>query len=250
MEGNIQDEKKEVVSELIGFDLGKLKNTVVDLTLRPGLAIAEFVQGDRSKYITPITYFLLVFGLSFFLDSVTGVGEFMMQRGEMGKNFVQGIEQAEAIDGNMIVKDKAALTDQINSEVKSFLERKEVHLLLVLPGLLLCQWLFFRRTGKSFLHNAYFALFTMGQYVSLMLPLYVLYFISRDLFYLANMYLSVVVPVIYCTYAGVGFYSLDLKNLAVKNILLYLSVLAITATLSIILIIGVAGTTAIEHVGK
>ncbi|HQQ99056.1 MAG TPA: DUF3667 domain-containing protein [Cyclobacteriaceae bacterium] len=250
MATNTQDEKKEVVSELIGFDLGKLKNTVVDLTLRPGPAIAEFAQGDRSKYLTPITYFLLVFGLSFFLDSVTGVGAFMMQRGEMGKNFVQGIEQAEAMDGNVIIKDKAALSDQINTDVKAFLERKEVHLLLVLPGLLLCQWLFFRRTGKSFLHNAYFALFTMGQYVLLILPLYVLFYVSRDLFYFVNMSLSLVFPVVYCTYAGVGFYPMDLKKLVLKNILLYLSVLAITAILSIILIVGVAGTAAIEHVNK
>ncbi|HBK87366.1 MAG: DUF3667 domain-containing protein [Cyclobacteriaceae bacterium] len=250
MESNVQDEKKEVVSELIGFDLGKLKNTVVDLTLRPGPAIAEFAQGDRSKYLTPITYYLLIFGFSFFLDSVTGVGEYVLKRSEMGNSFVKGIEQAEAIDGTVIVKDKAALTDQINTDVQSFMARREVQLLLMLPGLLLCQWLFFRHTGKSFLHNAYFALFTMSQYVLLVLPFYVLFYISRDIFYFTNLTVSLVVPVIYCTYAGVGFYPMELKKLALRNVLLYASVIAISGILSAVLVISIAGSAFVDHLHK
>jgi len=222
MESNVQDEKKEVVSELVGFDFSKLKATLVDLTLRPGPAINEYVLGDRKKYLTPITYFLLIFGLSFFLDSVTGVGEYVLQNSfAPGKDFVKGIEQAEAVDGQQIISDKAQLADDLNARIKSFFMSKEGQLLLTVPATLLFQWLVFRSKRKSFLHNSYFALYAMGHYVLLLMPVYLIYLVSHDLFDYVNMPLGFIVAIGYCTYAGYGFYSTDIKGLLLRSILVF-----------------------------
>jgi hypothetical protein len=232
-----QDEKKEILTELMGFEVSKLKNTIRDLTFKPGIAIDEYSQGERKKYLSPITYFLLVFGLSFFIDSVSGIGDYLFQKGfgpgqNIGESFSSGIKKAETDSGEKMPFDIASVSKKIDTEAQAFYERKEVQMLILVPGLLLSQWLFFRRTKKSFLHNSYFALYTLAHYTLLLMPLALLFFVSEKLFYYTYLTLGLVVPIAYNIYSGVNYYSTDWRNLILKNILLFITIAIIASLIS------------------
>lgn len=60
----------EFMNRVLGFD-GKFPRTLRDLTLRPGLVVQKFIEGNRVRYYSPVTYFflvvtILVVGLSLF----------------------------------------------------------------------------------------------------------------------------------------------------------------------------------------
>jgi hypothetical protein len=242
-------ERKEVLTELVGFEITKLKNTIKDLTLKPGNAIDEYAQGERKKYLSPITYFLLIFGVSFFLDTVSGVGDYIFNKGfnQFGQSFATGIKKAEIDSGQKMPFDVQKMYENVDSEAKAFYQRKEAQLLILLPGLLFCQWLFFRRRKNSFLHNSYFALYTTAHYILLLLPLTIFFLISETLFLYSYSILGFVFPIVYNTYAGINFYSPDWRKLVLKNIFLYISVLLVTSIFSGLIGIIVAVYAAIVH---
>lgn len=252
-EDSNQDERKEVLTELIGFEFSKLKNTVRDLTINPGFAIDEYCRGERRKYLSPITYFLLVYAISFSLDSVTGVGDFIYQKGfsqgqSIGESWRSGLKKAEADSGEKMPFDEPEIAGVVDVEARAFFQRKEVQLLILIPGLLLSQWLFFRKKRNSFFQNSYFALYTLGHTLLLLMPIMVLFFISENLFYYTYITLGSVFPMAYGIYSGVNFYSTDWRKLVLRNILLYIAASLIASLVSGLLGIIVAAYATLGYV--
>lgn len=59
---------KELVKDVFGFQ-NKVSKTLIDLTLRPGKAIRDFCEGNKSNYLRPFPYFFAIIGISFFLNT-------------------------------------------------------------------------------------------------------------------------------------------------------------------------------------
>ena len=62
-------------SRIYGFD-GMFPRTVKDLTLNPGRVAAEFVDGNRVKYVGPVGYFFLMITLYLLLLSILEIDFF------------------------------------------------------------------------------------------------------------------------------------------------------------------------------
>src|SRR5205085_10664618 len=95
-------------------------------------------------------------------------------------------------------------------------DKKEIQMLLLLPGLLLSQWLVFRKR-KSFLHNSYFALYSVAHSTLLLQVFAPVYLISHTLFMYLYIGLGAIFPIVYNVYAGVNFYAPDWRVLVVRN---------------------------------
>ena len=61
-------EVKELVKDVFGFQ-NKVSKTLIDLTLRPGKAIRDFCEGNKSNYLRPFPYLFAIIGISFFLNT-------------------------------------------------------------------------------------------------------------------------------------------------------------------------------------
>lgn len=55
----LKDAWDDIWEHISGFD-GKLFRTFKDLTLRPGFAAREFINGNRARYYGPVGYYLLM----------------------------------------------------------------------------------------------------------------------------------------------------------------------------------------------
>ena len=203
---NIPDKdqnKKEIVSDLIGFDIGKLIRTCKDLTHVPGPTIDTYIRGERSLHLSPINYYVLIFGVSFLIESLLGIGEYAVSR----------IMVAPGPDQDLT---------RLNSILEAFFQRKEIQLLFILPGTILFQWLLFRKFRPSFIQNVFFALFAGAQYLLLTLPLVLLFLVSKEVHYQVTLVSSFILPVLFNTYAAIGFYGVGWKGLLWRSALVYL----------------------------
>ena len=152
-------EREEIITEVIGFSPRKLRTTFLDLLLKPGLAIAAYSDGDRSKYISPIAYFLISYGGSFIIYELSGYYSHMHEKGEIAK-------MISMFDSSF----------QSNPELREAFLRsfhivfsKNVILLFSVPAYFVSWWLVFRRFRKPVLNHVYFFLFISAQAGFLML---------------------------------------------------------------------------------
>src|SRR5690349_22977082 len=89
-ESYVKAARKEI-TDIAGFDLRKLRNTLTDLTVRPGAAIDHYCIGDRQKYVSPIIYFVLVFAISFFVSKASGISHYVHSSRTPGRTFLDGL---------------------------------------------------------------------------------------------------------------------------------------------------------------
>ena len=61
-------EVKEVVKDVFGFQ-NRVSKTIIDLTLRPGKAIRDFCEENKSNYLRPFPYLFAIIGVAFFLNT-------------------------------------------------------------------------------------------------------------------------------------------------------------------------------------
>lgn len=167
-----QSDRKEIISEIIGFDFNRLWATIRDLTLKPGKVAADYCDGQRKKYLSPITYFFLVYGLVYFSFSLTGLQSQFL---EQGRTLYENSKQQQVVPYGLKPKqlspeEQAKMESNIR-EAQDFLMSKEGSLIVALPLMVLFQWLFYKKYRKSFYHHLYFLLFVSAQLNLLTLPL-------------------------------------------------------------------------------
>jgi hypothetical protein len=207
-------EFKEVTIEIIGWENNKIWRTIRDLTIRPGKAITEYCEGEKEKYLSPVTYYFATVAITYYLLIATGFqDEFLRYSRE------QRQKNVEIVQGfRPVTKDR--ISD--HNQVYEFFLGETGQKLLILPLLLFFRWLLFRRYNKSFKSNAWYSLFTMGH------ESIVIGTIMLVLWYLTNNFtLTYVVGLtagfFYDSWTSYQFYKMklimkaSLKTLAVKN---------------------------------
>jgi ribosomal protein L37E len=228
---------QEVSSEVTGVDVWKAWRTIRDLTVRPGTVALAYVSGNRAKYMSPIAYCLFIFTISITLDSVTGINRYILNRAEVSwsDQYREDIQQK-----GVQAEEKDMKITKVHEHLMDFVNGKSGQMVLFLPSILLFQWLLFRKYRKSFIENAYFALFSSSHYILLMLPLTALFFVDKELFYYLYLIVGVIVPVIYAAWAGVAFYRQPLRPLLGRNVVLEVLTLAGVAITTIVISMAVA----------
>lgn len=166
-----QSDRQEIISEIIGFDFSRLWATVRDLTIKPGKVAAEYCDGQRKRYLSPITYFLLVYGAVFFAVSLTDIQDQSLARSRsLYENSKQQYLPFATEKKQLSPEEQQKLHADVR-KAQEFLMSKEGTLIIGLPLMLLFQWLFYKRYRKSFYHHLYFMLFVSAQLNILTFPL-------------------------------------------------------------------------------
>lgn len=221
---------QEVSSEVAGVDVLKAWRTIRDLTLKPGTVVLAYVTGNREKYLSPVAYCLFVFTISIAIDSFTGINRYIMSRSDASWT---GLYRQGNIEANPEFS-------RLQEAMLDFANSKSGQMLLLMPSILLLQWLLFRKYRKSFAENAYFALFTASHYVLLILPLTGVFFIDKKLFYYLYMTIGFVAPPLYMAWAGTVFYRQNYGPMIVRNIALEILNLFGVATTTFIAMMAMA----------
>jgi hypothetical protein len=216
---------QEVSSEVAGVDILKAWRTIRDLTLKPGAVVLAYVTGNREKYLSPIAYCLFVFTLSIAIDSVTGINRYIMSRTDVSW---AGLDQGAGQPNTVAVS-------RVQETMLDFVNSKSGQMLLLIPSILLFQWLLFRKYRKSFAENVYFALFTTSHYILLILPLTALFFVDKEVFYYLYLVAGIVAPPVYMAWAGIIFYRQKFGPLIGRNIVLeVLNLVGVALTTTVI----------------
>ncbi len=198
MEEKINSEKAEMVAEVVGFDFRKLWVTCRDLTVRPGETVAAYCDGARQRYLSPYSYFLLTFGINYFLTKTTGILS----------NPGAATTAADAapsyydlfLDGYMkgnpnATPEKAQKLFGMIQYGFEFMMSKEGMIITTLPIMVLLQWLFYRAYRKSFFQNFHFLLFVSAQTNLLTAPLVlVLWWSPESVYWLALVTMVLAMP--------------------------------------------------------
>jgi uncharacterized protein DUF3667 len=111
----------EGLHELTHFD-AKIFSTLRALIFKPGLLTTEYLAGRKKRYILPLRLFLVIFAISFFLDTRPVIGHFDVRytvsrikeppvQSGTKRESIQGILQHQAEKRNLT---KDALFDRIN----------------------------------------------------------------------------------------------------------------------------------------
>jgi len=175
-----KSELKETLTDLIGFEFKKLWLTIKGLTLQPAKTIKAYCDGERKKFVSPITYFLLCASVSYFITSQSGIDERSKKMGKQIASETFSISEPKQDSGylRLYIKKWGLEKGTANSlerkeaqaSVEAFLESQNGRLLMGLPASLLLFWLFFRKF-KRFSQNLFFFLYTDAQGSLLTLPL-------------------------------------------------------------------------------
>lgn len=206
-----RSEKQEVIQDIIGFDFTRLWSTFRDLTIRPGQIISAYCDGDRSKYISPITYLFLTYGLVFLLMNVFNLPDIFFEKGR------SLYEVPGSSPNSQAVNDSQENVNRVIDRIIEFMKSKEASLIISFPVFMLFQWLFYRRYRNSFFHNFYFVLFTFGHITLLtallMIPM------AHPSGYAWGMALSVLATFAYWVKAELHFYKLTLRQAIIRKLL-------------------------------
>ncbi len=176
MEEKAPSEKQELITDVVGFNFRKLWFTFRQLTFRPGETVADYCDGERKQYVSPITYFLLAYGIGFFITKLSGLMRYYYQDGRLVQSHQNDSFTRMFVTGYKLGNPTA--TDEHVQEIITwvtpgieFISSKEGGLLIYLPITLLLQWLFYKAFRKSFYHNLYFLLYISAQVNLITIPI-------------------------------------------------------------------------------
>jgi hypothetical protein len=217
---NTKAEIKEVLGQLSGWEQNKIWRTIKGLTLTPGKTIKEYCEGEHAEVVNPITYYLLLFAFTSYLNAVTGL------EAELEKN---GRELITSLGSQFNFEISKGSIE--NAERSSrFLSTEIANSLLLIPFALLLRWSIFRSFNSSFKFNSWFELFTMGQSLIITgLPGVVWWSVTGDTFFINVLELS---SIIYILWATKQFYDLTIRQALLYTLIYFVLLAIITSVVS------------------
>jgi Protein of unknown function (DUF3667) len=127
-----------------GFD-GMFPRTLRDLTLRPGYATRDFLNGNRTKYYGPIGYFFFVIGLYVLVMSILK------------------INPVDLVKAMGVTPKPGAGQEQFNSKMFSWInDNQRLAAFLMIPFYVLGAKIFFRKEKLNFLEHSVLVFYCQG----------------------------------------------------------------------------------------
>lgn len=224
------NEVKEVAKELIDLEGNKVFRTLHHLTTRPGQMIAEYCQGGKNKYLSPVTYFVGVTAVEGFIASSLGLIEFVAKKNteDLSKTFSDPAFSKLGIDASTI-------SDKLNV-AGSFLMSETGQKVTIIPIVLLFTWLFYKKYNRSFKESSWFALYTLGHVTLLTLPVMLYWYFTKDLAVYSA--IGLIFSSLYWIWASMQFYSLSIGRAIFLRVAFLVTILLVfsIATTTIMLL--------------
>lgn len=207
-----QSEVKEVANELIGWDGNKVFRTFKYLSTRPGQLISEYCNGEKEKYLSPVTYFFGVSAIMFYFQSISGLEE-----------MVKNANQWKQIFSSLGIDLSTSKIDNVTSIIfnPTFLN------ILYIPLTLVATWLVFRKHNQSFRDNSWFTLYIAAQSSLFLLPALLTFWLYKDIFPYTNIVFSLLI-LVYTIWASKQFYKITVVRAILLNLLKIVLVLPFT----------------------
>jgi hypothetical protein len=210
----------DFVEDYIGFD-NKFIRSIVPLLIRPGVMTANFLEGKRKKYISPIRLFLFLsfifFGLNYFLDLDT--------------------------QGNITIDGREADQELSKSFMSSMVDNFQYVAFAFVPIQALILMLFFR-TEK---HRYYVNFFVYTLHLFSFLFFVFSMFVISGLIFPDELNIWIELSVVFCFIGYIIYYSvISLKRVFQKkyNILLFIITFLMSLFSFIIILLGYVYLTA------
>ena len=210
---------KEVTRELIGWEDNKLIKTLNYLTTRPGQIISEYSKGEKHKYLSPVVYFFGVTALETYIASTIGLFDFVVKQNieSLRQTFSDPIFSKSGIN-------VSGTPDQMNSAFL-FLFSETGQKIIILPVVLLITWIFYKKYNRSFKDNSWFALYTLGHFTLLTIPLMLYWYFTKDL--VLYSIISLIIGSLYWIWNSIQFYKLKIGKAILLRIMFLVTVLLI-----------------------
>ncbi|MGD1848909.1 MAG: DUF3667 domain-containing protein [Salibacteraceae bacterium] len=183
----------EAFGRLLGLDTRFLR-TVIDLTLRPHRLIEAVWQGNRVRYLGPITYYFLMFSLYLLVANLLGIS-FEDIIGSTGVE-LDGSSQGKNFDGEALKKE---FLDIFSNYLQFFT-------LFMFPFMAWWGMLFFRKARKNFVEHIVFAFYANSHPYWLGILGFCLHAITGEMYTLLSIFPS------YLYYVVVGVVLFPAKN--------------------------------------
>jgi hypothetical protein len=215
------DGLKEVVNEVIGLEHNKILATIKYLTINPSQVVSEYCKGEKTKYLSPVVYYLGVESLKSYLFSVSGFSDYVLK--------------IKVEEMRVKILSLTNLSDQLGNHTMNdffiFFAGEIGKKIITLPLLLLLTWLFYKRQNNSFKENSWFALYSAGHASLLSLPLMLLLWYTLG--YSSIITTSfITISLLYWAWASIGFYNIKfVKAIVLRTLMggsIYFIVLVIT----------------------
>lgn len=141
---NWRDGWNDFWSRVYGFD-GMFPRTLRDLTIRPGQATREYINGNRVKYYGPVGYFFLMITVFLLILSLINLSF---------KDFMMSMQAtSQQTEGQQKVAQMFSSWISENMRIFSF---------AIIPFISLSAMLFFRKSKLNFLEHAVLPLYLNG----------------------------------------------------------------------------------------
>lgn len=184
----LRDLWNDFMGRFLSLDTKYLR-TIKDLTLRPGVVSKEFVNGNRVRYIPPVSYFVIMLAILFLLLPVLG-----MSFSEMLNATQEDLELA-----GEVTESQRKIQIWFNEKYEEYMR---TFLFLQVPFLALWGKILWRKSRRNFLEHSIVAFYSIGHLLWLTILTVAFYRFTESAFVLVS---SIVSP-LYFAWACTGFY--------------------------------------------
>lgn len=136
-------------TRIYGFD-GMFLNTLRDLTIRPGYAALDYLQGNRVKYYGPVGYFFLMITLYLLIASLLGI------------EIRDVMELSSSVAGTGPLKAGSG-QEQFNSMLLNMIsDNMKLFSFLIIPFQAFIALIFFRKSRHNFIEHSVIPFYVTG----------------------------------------------------------------------------------------
>lgn len=195
----------DFLSRVYGFD-GMFPRTLLDLTIRPGHAAREYINGNRVKYYGPVGYLFIILTVYLLLASLLGVD---LSEYTMATSYYNPAETGKGQQEVMMGINRWVLD---NMRLLSF---------FIAGWSVLFIWIFFRKSGYNFIESSVLIFYVNG-HITWLSIVGVLFFAATG--YAPNMVWILALSFLYTTFAMMNFYThLTKGRLLLKSVLVQIT---------------------------
>jgi hypothetical protein len=207
----------DFLSRVYGFD-GMFPRTLRDLSVRPGEAAREYIQGNRVKYYGPVGYLFIILTVYLLLASLLGVD---LTEYTLASSYSDPSETGAGQREVML---------QVNNWV---LGNMRVLSFFMATWSVLFIWLFFRRSGYNFIESSVLIFYVNGHIIWLSIAGVLIYAVTD---YAINMFWILGLGLVYTIFAMMNFYThLPKWRLLIRSTFALLTSYVMIALLSMVL---------------
>lgn len=194
----------DFLSRVYGFD-GMFPRTLLDLTIRPGHAAREYINGNRVKYYGPIGYFFLMITVYLLLASLIGVDLAEYSRAS-----------------SPMISESSGGQQEVNLQITNWmLDNMRLVTFVIAIFNVFFTWLYFRKSGYNLVESSVLIFYYNGHLMWVGIVAIILYgFTGWAISF--NYYILITIG--FMLFAYVNFYTYQTKwKVLLKGLLSYLS---------------------------